>query len=154
MKRIILSLFALVAASQAFAQLEQPVKWSYVAKRVSPSEAVVYIKATIDEGWHLYSQKPYKVAGPVNTTFTFNRSKTYTLVGKTTEPAPVTKFEKSFKTDVFYFENEVIFQQKVKLSAAGATNVTGKFEYMVCDDTKCLPPEEVKFSIPVKAAGK
>jgi thiol:disulfide interchange protein DsbD len=31
--------------------------------------------------------------------------------------------------------------------------IKGSLEYMVCDDERCLPPEEVDFKIPVKAIG-
>jgi len=65
------------------------------------------------------------------------------------EPKPVTKFENAFKMNVSYFENSVIFQQKIKLKK-DQTSIKGKVEYMVCNDKKCLPPEDIDFSIPVK----
>jgi hypothetical protein len=34
------------------AQIETPVKWSYAAKKINSKEAVVFIKATINDGWH------------------------------------------------------------------------------------------------------
>lgn len=149
MKRITLILTLLFfSAAGAFAQLENPVTWSYAAKKISKTEAVVYLKATIDEGWHVYSQN-IKPGGPNKTSFTFTPSKEYALVGKTSEPKPITKFEKSFKMDVSYFEDEVVFQQKIKL-VKGQTAVKGKVEFMVCNDKQCLPPSEVTFSIPVK----
>ena len=76
----------------AFAQLENPVSWSYAAKKTSSTEAVVYIKATIEDNWHLYSQN-IKPGGPNKTVFTFPASKDYTLIGKTSEPKPITKYE-------------------------------------------------------------
>jgi thiol:disulfide interchange protein DsbD len=155
MKKLLVIVFAVLGtAFSGKAQLEDPVKWTYGAKRLSATEAVLFIKATIDQGWHIYSQKTPS-GGPVKTTFTFNPSKTYTLSGITSEPKPIKKFEKTFGIDVSYFEDEVIFQQKIKLKSSAATTVTGKLEYMTCDDHKCLPPfDDVKFSIPVKALGK
>lgn len=149
MKKITL-MFAIITcmATAAFAQIEKPVTWSYVAKKTGKNEATVYIKATIDDRWHIYSQN-VKDGGPVKTTFTFPPSKDYTLVGKTLEPKAITKFENTFKMNVSYFEKSVIFQQKVKLNKA-TTTVKGKVEYMVCNDTKCLPPDEIEFSIPIK----
>jgi len=149
MKRISLVLtFVILSAFGAFAQLENPVSWSYAAKKISKTEAVVYLKATIEDDWHIYSQN-IKPGGPNKTTFTFTPSKDFTLVGKPTEPKPITKFEKVFKMDVLYFENEVVFQQKIKLNK-GTTVVKGKVEFMVCNDKQCLPPSDVTFSIPVK----
>lgn len=149
MKRITLILSLLFFTSLgAFAQLDDPVTWSYVAKKKSATEAIVYIKANIEDGWHLYSQN-VKPGGPSKTTFTFAKSKDYSLVGTTAEPKPISKFEKVFNMNVAYFADEVIFQQKVKLNK-GATTVKGKVEFMVCNDSKCLPPTEIEFSVPVK----
>jgi thiol:disulfide interchange protein DsbD len=140
----VLILFAL----QSKSQILQPVKWSYAAKKTSATEAVVFIKATIDGGWHVYSQF-VKDGGPVKTTINFTPSNTFTLVGKTTEPQPITRMENAFGMEVGFFENRVIFQQKIKLKAKQVT-VSGKLEYMTCNDQKCLPPDDIDFSIPVK----
>jgi thiol:disulfide interchange protein DsbD len=148
MKKLLVLMTVLMISASAFAQIESPVKWAYAAKRISPTEAVVFIRATIDDGWHIYSTNQ-KEGGPVKTSFSFTPSKDYVLVGKIAEPAPVTKFEKSFSMDVLYFENTVTFQQKVHLKTAGATTIKGKLDYMTCNDHKCLPPDEVEFTIPV-----
>ncbi len=149
MKRITLILSLLFFTSLgAFAQLDDPIIWSYVAKKTSPTEATIYVKATIEDGWHLYSQT-VKPGGPNKTIFTFPKSKDYTLVGGTTEPKPISKFEKVFNMNVAYFADEVVFQQKVKLNK-GAKAVKGKVEFMVCNDVKCLPPSEVEFTVPIK----
>lgn len=148
MKKILFLAGAILFSVQLQAQILTPVHWSYGAKRTSATEAVVFMKATIDEGWHVYSQT-VKDGGPVKTTFTFPAAKTYTLVGKTIEPNPITRNEKVFGMDVSFFEREVIFQQKIKLKAKQAY-VTGTLEYMTCNDQKCLPPEDITFSIPVK----
>lgn len=149
MKKLLLAGTILLGATQAHAQILQPVHWSYAAKRLSATEAVVLLKATIDPGWHVYSQNMAD-GGPVKTTITLDPSKAYTAVGKPTEPKPTSRLEKTFNMQVSYFEKAVVFQQKVKLAGPGATTVKGKVEYMVCNDEKCLPPDEVAFSIPVK----
>jgi thiol:disulfide interchange protein DsbD len=149
MKKIttIITLLVLLAL-QGKSQILQPVRWSYAAKKNSATEAVVFIKATIDAGWHVYSQF-VKEGGPVKTTISFNPSKTFVLVGKTIEPKPITRVEKVFDMEVGFFENNVIFQQKIKLKAKQVT-VSGKLEYMTCNDQKCLPPDDIDFSIPIK----
>ncbi|MFA6245965.1 MAG: protein-disulfide reductase DsbD N-terminal domain-containing protein [Mucilaginibacter sp.] len=148
MKRLFLAVTALLITIGAKAQVEAHVKWSYAAKKTSATEAVVLIKATIDQGWHIYSQN-VKEGGPIKTSFTFAPSKEYALVGKPSEPTPITKYEKTFGMNVGYFENSVVFQQKVKLKSAKASAVKGKLEFMTCNDSKCLPPDEVEFSIPL-----
>jgi DsbC/DsbD-like thiol-disulfide interchange protein len=147
MKKLILGITALMITISAHAQVESHVKWAYAAKKTSATEAVLFIKATIDNGWHIYSQT-VKEGGPVKTSFSFTPSKEYTLAGVTVEPKPITKYEKVFGMNVGYFENAVIFQQKIKLKA-GKSIIKGKLEFMTCNDQKCLPPDEVEFSIPV-----
>ena len=147
MKKLLLAITALIITISAQAQVESHVKWAYAAKKTSATEAVLFIKATVDNGWHIYSQT-VKDGGPVKTSFTFAPSKEYTLVGKTLEPKPITKYEKVFGMNVGYFENSVVFQQKIKLKA-GKPVIKGKLEFMTCNDQKCLPPDEVEFSIPV-----
>jgi hypothetical protein len=149
MKKItIVAIVLVLFAIQSQAQILQPVRWSYAAKKTSATEAVVFIKATIDEGWHVYSQF-VKDGGPVKTTIDFTPSKAFTLVGKTIEPQPITRMEKVFGMEVGFFEKSVIFQQKIRLKAK-QTTVSGKLEYMTCNDQKCLPPDDIEFSIPVK----
>lgn len=138
----------MAAALQTKAQILTPVHWSYAAKKINKDEAVIFMKATIEEGWHLYSQT-VKDGGPVKTTITFPPSTLYSLISKTTEPKPITKYEKVFSMDVSYFEHEVVFQQKIKLKA-GQVTVKGTVEYMTCNDHQCLPPEAVEFSVAIK----
>lgn len=149
MKKIITSaVILLLFTIAAKAQILTPVHWSYGAKKIGKNEAVVFIKATIDDGWHLYSQF-VKDGGPVKTTITFPPSASYTLIGKTVEPTPITRNEKVFGMDVSFFEHEVVFQQKIKLKTGQAT-VKGTLEYMTCNDNKCLPPDNLDFSVLVK----
>ena len=150
MKRLLLIIAVFAISKSAFAQIEAPVKWAYAAKRISPTEAVVFIRATIEPEWHIYSINQ-KDGGPVKTSFTFPASKDYVLIGKASEPTPATKFEKAFGIDVSYFEKTVTFQQKIKLKTPGATVVKGSLEYMTCNDRKCLPPDDIDFTVPIPA---
>ncbi|WP_184545637.1 protein-disulfide reductase DsbD domain-containing protein [Mucilaginibacter sp. FT3.2] len=148
MKKIILTAISITLSGTVFSQILAPVKWSYAAKKIDNEQAVVFIKATIDKGWHIYSQH-LADGGPIKTTLKFEKNSDYVLVGDATEPKSVSKYEKSFSMNVQYFEESVIFQQKIKLKA-GQANVNGTVNYMVCSNKQCLPPEDVEFNIPVK----
>jgi hypothetical protein len=148
MKKNILIALVLIIHTTAFSQILAPVKWSYGTKRISDTEAIIFIKATIDKGWHIYSQH-VDDGGPVKTTITFAADKAYALTGSTSEPRPVSKYEKTFSMNVAYFEKAVVFQQKVKLKA-GQASVNGTINYMACDDHQCLPPENVEFVVALK----
>ncbi|HEX8607259.1 MAG TPA: protein-disulfide reductase DsbD N-terminal domain-containing protein [Pedobacter sp.] len=147
MKNLFLIALGLMLSFTASSQILKPVKWSYLAKKTSKTEATLLIRATIDNGWHIYSQT-VPDGGPIKTSFNFKPAKAFSLVGKTVEPKPISKFEKTFDMNVAFFEKTVTFQQKVKL-AGGKTVIKGSVEFMVCDDHQCLPPETVEFSIPV-----
>ncbi|SMO73362.1 protein-disulfide reductase DsbD domain-containing protein [Solitalea koreensis] len=149
MKKLALITTIVFLSFVAKSQILQPVKWSYSAKKTGKSEAIVYVKATIEKGWHLYSQNLKSDDGPIKTTFTFPPSKDYSLVGKTLEPQAINRYEETFKMNVAFFENSVVFQQKVKLNSNTAV-VKGKVEFMTCNDKQCLPPDEIEFSVPVK----
>ncbi len=146
MKKLIVAAAALMLSMGVKAQIESPVKWSYAAKKISSTEAVVLLRATIQDGWHIYSQN-VKDGGPIKTSFTFSPSKEYSLVGQTSEPTPLTKYESAFSMNVSYFEKTVTFQQKIKLKSAKVSVVKGSLEFETCNDHKCLPPEDVAFSV-------
>lgn len=147
MKLLRMLVMLLLPFIKASGQLLQPAHWSYASKKINDKEAVVFLKATLDPGWHLYSQT-LAPGGPLKTQFVFTTSPAYQLTGKTAEPHPIKKFEKVFNQWVFYFEREVVFQQRITLRAPTAT-VQGKVAYMVCNNQQCLPPDEVKFNLPV-----
>ena len=145
MKKIVLSIAFILTTLCVRAQIQTPVKWAYAAKKLNTNEAVVYLKATIDKGWHIYSQNVTE-GGPIKTSFLFAKSDDYQVKNKTTEPLPKKKFEKAFDMNVTYFENTVVFQQKVKLNSAKPV-VKGNLTYMACSNKECLPPEDVEFSV-------
>jgi DsbC/DsbD-like thiol-disulfide interchange protein len=149
MKKLTLLIAVLFfAISGAVAQIHDPVKFTVASKKLNSKEAVIFIKATIQDGWHIYSQNIAENV-PNPTVFTFTPSKDYTLNGKTAEPKPAMKYEEVFKMNVGYFKKEVIFQQKVKLNK-GTTTVKGNVEYQACDKTQCLPPTDYAFSVVIK----
>lgn len=151
MKKFSLLIVAvLITITAAVAQIHTPVKWSVASKKINEKEAVVFIKATIQNGWHIYAQN-VPDGGPVPTSFTYKSSKDFTLNGATSPTTKAkSKFEDVFKMDVPYFNQEVVFQQKVKLTNNKATTVTGVVEFMACDKTQCLPPDEYNFTVTIK----
>jgi thiol:disulfide interchange protein DsbD len=147
MKKLYTLLLVLLAL-QSQAQIENPVKWSYSAQKTGNSEANILIKADIQKGWHLYSQF-IEDGGPIPTSFTFSPSKDFQLEGKVSEsPKAVTAFDPNFGMKIAWHETQVTFTQKIKTTSDKFT-LKGVLEYMVCNNSKCLPPTEQEFSIPV-----
>ncbi len=148
MKKTLLLLILLLSIKAAQSQILTPVKWAYGAKKEANGLVIVYLKATIQDGWHIYSvnQKP---GGPQKTQFEFLKSADYEPVGKVTEPKPESKYEEVFGIQVDYFNHEVIFQQKFRVKKDSLA-IKGKLTYMACTNKQCLPPEDISFEIPVK----
>lgn len=148
MKKNLILVVLLCISAASYGQILNPVKWSYASKKINDKEAVIFLKATIDHGWNIYAQKVPE-NGPVPTTFSFNLSESYQLNGNTNAPHPVVKHDPTFDMEIGYYSETVVFQQRVKL-LENSTAVKGTLSYMACDDTQCLPPEEVAFNIPIK----
>lgn len=131
----------------AFSQVKNPVKWAYSAKKLAAGKYEVHMTATVDKGWHIYSQTTPD-GGPVPTQFTFTKNPLLSLSGPVKEVGKMeTHFEKLFDVNVKQFSDKVDFVQVVTVKGTVKTNLTGKVEYMLCDDKQCLPPASQSFSI-------
>jgi DsbC/DsbD-like thiol-disulfide interchange protein len=150
MKKFYLLLIATLMAASAKSQILKPVKWSYAAKVTSKTTAMVYIKATMENAWHIYALN-LQEGGPTKTSITFVPAKDYTLNGKIIAPKPITKYDNTFQMNIGYYEKSVVFQQKVDVKSSNST-IKGTASFMACDAVRCLPEETVSFAIPLKKA--
>src|SRR5690606_17723206 len=57
-----------------------------------------------------------------------------------------TEFDPNFNMDLNFHENVALFTQVIKIKNNSPFKVTGLIESMVCNNQRCLPPEEVDFS--------
>jgi DsbC/DsbD-like thiol-disulfide interchange protein len=147
MKRTLLFGFFILFSVALSAQSASPVKWTYTAKKIAEKTYEVHITATVGGDWHIYSQN-VGVDGPVPTAFTFTKNPLISMDGKPKEVGKVIKKnEEVWGGTVNYYEKTVDFVQIVKVRGTAKTNLTGKVEFMVCNDEKCLPPAEVDFSV-------
>lgn len=143
MKKFLLASVLIICVSSSFAQILNPVKFTYSAKKKSANQYELTIKAIIDSKWHLYSIKnPDGGAEPTTVKF-----EGVSAVGAVKEVGKLkTIFDESFSVPQKFYENYVDFVQIVKVKP-GTKKVAGTIEYMVCNDKKCLPPKEVGFEI-------
>jgi len=151
MKQFILFLsILLVVGFQSFAQLLEPVKWSFESKQ-DGNIATLMFKAEIQSGWHLYDTK-LPDGGPVKTSIHFADSTLFSFVGEQRKtPAPTEIFDKTFNMKLSYFTNQVVIAQQIKLKSADPVVVKGTVEFMSCNDETCTPPVEVDFSFKLNA---
>lgn len=150
MKKFIISLSVVMMAAFAKAQLN-PVSWIFTTKKIADKTYEVHMKASIQAGWHLYSQTQPEDAIAIPTGFTINKNPLLTLDGKIKEIGTVEKYHDArLEISANQFSKTVDFVQVVKLKAKAKTNITGSVEYQTCDDKKCLPPKTVNFSIAIQ----
>jgi len=148
MKKLIFILSSLFIVTLASAQALNPVNWSFSSKKISDNIYELQMTATIQQGWHLYSQSQPKDAIAQPTSFVFNKNPLLDLDGKVKEVGNLEKFkDKELDISANQYSNKVVFTQKVKLKGKAKTNVTGKLTYQTCNDEKCLPAKTVNLSI-------
>lgn len=123
-------------------QILNPVSWTTSVEQTSDAEVVLQATATIDEGWHLYAQL-IPENGPIPTSFVFESSTNYLKKGNTKEESGVEVFDPVFNMQLKYFEHKASFKQRIKRKSASAFKVNAVVEFMVCNETQCLPPKEV-----------
>ena len=147
MKKVII-LLTFVLSTSVFSQIYDPVKWLTSVEKISDIEYNLIATATIESGWHLYSQVVPE-GGPIPTTFTFIDSKHYELVNKTQEEEGHEIDDPVFEMRIKFFENKTEFKQRVKV-LNDINTIDAEVEFMVCDDEKCLPPNNIDltFKIP------
>lgn len=146
MKHLI-PILALLFATSVFGQSNKQVQWNFSTKKVNETTYEIHMTATVNGDWHLYAQN-VGVDGPVPTSFTFNKNPLLVLDNKIKEVGTmVKKKEQVWGGVVNYYENKVNFIQVVKLKSNVKTNLAGKVEFMVCNDSQCLPPSTVDFKV-------
>jgi thiol:disulfide interchange protein DsbD len=148
-KILILTIVSFLAVSSQ-AQLN-PVTWSFSAVKTSDKMYEVHMKATIQDGWHLYSQKQPADAIAIPTEFVVNPNPLFSLEGKVKEVGKMEVMnDKELGVSANQYAVTVDFVQKIKLKSNVKTSFNGTVEYQTCDDKKCLPAKKVNFSIAIK----
>lgn len=146
MRKIGLLLFIIFITSNPFFSQKNHTRWTY---EYDQDMQVLMVYGRLDEGWHTYSQKTKKNAGPIPVTISINKNKDIKVVSKQPqEISPSEKvFDKNFESDVYLFNN--IYIGYIKIKVKRPTTISGIVNFMVCDDTQCLPPIDLPFSIKV-----
>ena len=149
---IVISLFFV---NSIIAQGDNPVKWDFEVSS-EPNVMGMYeitFTATIEEKWHMYSQHlPSPDDGPLPTVFTFEYKDEFDVVGNVAEETkPHNEFDDVFEVEVNYFENKAVFKQLIGLVDKNkSATIRGTVSYMVCNESTCLPPNDVPFSLEIK----
>ena len=120
------------------------VKFTASMKQTAPDEITISFSGVINKGWHVYA--PEEKHGPTAASINIDKIEGARLEGGLKANKPVTKkYEEVWKGEVAFYEDNVVFTQKVKLTGK-EYKVEGYFEYGACNDELCMPPSSVDFN--------
>lgn len=140
---IILSL--MMFAFGANAQMLEPIVWSSTIKMTSNNEGVMTFKASIDDGWHLYSfDLPEN--GPNATKISFNETSGIELLGEIVPSRqPIDTVDLVFNIRVGWWDADVEFSQKFKVIDEGKYDISGEIYFQACNGETCIAPTTETF---------
>ena len=140
MKRLFTAtIFAFLAIA-----INAQVKFTASMKQTAPDEITISFSGTMAKGWHVYA--PEEKHGPIAASFNVDKIEGAKVEGPLKANKPATKkFEAVWNGEVAYYEDNVTFSQKVKLTGK-EYKIDGYFEFGACNDETCLPPTSVEFS--------
>ena len=145
-KHLFLTFVVALVSFGAWAQPIEPVAWKTSVTELSDGEYRIDFKASVDNGWHMYDLGPYE-GGPMATTFTFEPSADYELVGGVTaDKDSHVEMNELFGMEIGSYEGSVTFSQTIK--SAKGVQITVLAEWMACSNENCVTGEK-DFSIKV-----
>jgi len=138
-------------------QIYDPVDWNFSKQKISDNTYELIFTADIDSGWAIYSNDIYDNGVdcdveicPIPVSFEFNKNneqeRYFRLMGDIVEVDENKKTSQDpiFLMEVTKFTDRATFKQIIEIDT-NDIDVTGYLTFMVCDDTKCLPPTDVEF---------
>jgi len=153
-KRLLIAL-TVVSSLFAQAQLSDPTSWDVQVNKLGNQEFELVSIATLEQGWHIYSQVPIDAEiGPTPTQLRFYEAEgNFKLVGPNEEIGTYAEFTDVWGTDVLQFKDRAVFKQKIKLENPDLAYIIAEAVFMVCDDERCIPatPEVLIFKLDPEA---
>ncbi|WP_070137901.1 protein-disulfide reductase DsbD family protein [Crocinitomix algicola] len=138
----------------SFGQDEMPsniddvITWNFEVTYPSCDEALITMRVSQKNGWHIYSQVQPDGAIPMPTEFTYQTDDNFSLVGKTNESGAELIDNDGFPERSFHGK-KAKFWQKIKIKSKEDFNLKMSYGYMACK-TACLPPEFRDIELKIK----
>lgn len=117
------------------------VGWSFSAERKGDTVVEVHLKASLSDGWHLYSSD--SSASPFPTKINIEQKAGVRLKGALRERGRLITGEAG---DVRYFIGEAEFVQ-VLICDRDLHHAKGTVEFVTCTDERCMAPVKKEFSV-------
>lgn len=111
-------------------------------------DITITFTSNIEPDWYMYSNDFNPNLGPTVAEFTFEKNKSYKLIGKPIPVGAKKHFEEVWGGDVSIFTKKAVFKQKVKILAANPV-VKGSIYFQECNEVSgiCMPPYDVSFVV-------
>lgn len=139
----------LACVSAVSAQKLTPITWDASVTANSSDNATVTISAKIEKGWHLYGFN-LPDDGPNSTSIVLNLPEGVTADGEITPSRqPVEKFDPIFSLKLAWWDADVTFTQKLKITDGKTHEIDGYVYFQGCNDQTCISPSKTPFNISV-----
>ena len=149
MKRLLFLLLAILAFVNGNSQIKKPVKWTSKTEKISDTEFNLVMNATIEQGWHMYSQYTPE-DGPLPLVVTVKDQKgNFELVGKTKESPYKKEFNKDFGVEEFYFEGKATLAQRVKITNPKTSKIVINLDFQACQNQCVNDNIDLTFALPI-----
>ncbi|MBL8002753.1 MAG: thioredoxin family protein [Flavobacteriales bacterium] len=132
----------------ASAAADEPVTWALNAAKVKDGLWRFTYTATVQDGWYIYSQESFG-DGPIPTSIALDTTVAHArFTGKAVESGKDMHegMDEMFGVKVRKYKHAVSFAQDVEVSDE-TKDITGVVNYQACDDSKCIFPDPVPFSV-------
>ena len=148
LRHSLLTLTALLTAALAAAQ---SVTWKSSVEPLGGDAYRIVLEAAIPAGYHMYDMGPYE-GGPTATTIVLTPGEGVQLDGSVEQLTKAhTYYDELFGMQIGTLSGKPRFAQKVHLATAKGT-VTAQLEWMICNDSSCMPPDETELTIEIAAS--
>lgn len=128
--------------------IKDPTTWTFSVKKLQGTSYELKFDCRLKPGWHLWSLTPGGDGLLISPTFTFEKNKLVSVVGKMKESGKMISEEFPGTDGITHFyENRVTYTQKATIK--GNTTVKGSVNYQTCDHHQCLPAKDKSFEITI-----
>ncbi|MBQ2133690.1 MAG: thioredoxin family protein, partial [Bacteroidales bacterium] len=140
-KKLFLSVVALVLGCVAYAQVENPVQWSAKVENLGENLYEIVLTGTIEgEEWHIYDLGPY-TDGPIATSLVVAGEGVKAVGSPYLKTEVHRAYDELFGMEIGTCATGVQIGQKVEVSgSAPVAKVT--VEWQTCSEGSCLPPTD------------
>ncbi|HRH69825.1 MAG TPA: protein-disulfide reductase DsbD family protein [Flavobacteriales bacterium] len=136
------------ALTKAVPAVQEPVVWTLATEKVKDGLWRLRYTAAVQDGWYIYSQESFG-DGPIPTSFVLDSAVAHArFMAKAVEDGKEMHqgMDEMFGIEVRKYEHAVSFAQEVYVTDE-AKDITGVVNYQACDDTQCIFPDPVPFTV-------